>query len=303
MAFCPSRRTLPTHEGDDTLPHVINMSIVNLAGYLFVSLDRCAEWREPLAHRCRALNLRGTILLAPEGINAFIAGPQAAIDTFVDFLRHDPLFEGRFTPMTFKVSHSAEQPFKRMLVKLKREIITMRHPAIRPEAGRAPAVLPETLKKWLDQGHDDQGRPVVMLDTRNGFEVDVGTFDEAIDWRLEKFGDFPAAVDAHRSAFDGKTVVSFCTGGIRCEKAAIHMAEKGIEHVYQLEGGILGYFEHVGTDHYQGACFVFDERTALSPSLAPASPSSSSVTPVAGVGVENATATAAHAAQDAPSAR
>lgn len=258
-----------------TLRHcaaTIIMSIVNLSGYLFVSLDQYAQWREPITERCRALNLRGTILLAPEGINAFIAGPQDATDALIDYLRHDPLFEGKLTPLTFKVSLSAEQPFKRMLVKLKKEIITMRHPAIRPEAGRAPAVSPATLKTWLDQGYDDQGRPVVMLDTRNDFEVDVGTFDDAIDWRLEKFGDFPEAVEQHRATFEGKTVVSFCTGGIRCEKAAIHMAEKGIEHVYQLEGGILGYFEHVGQDHYHGACFVFDERTALTAALSPIEP-------------------------------
>jgi UPF0176 protein len=246
------------------------MSIVNLAGYLFVSLEHCALWREPVAARCRALDLRGTILLTPEGINAFVAGPEAATDAFIAYLRHDALFAGAFTDITFKKSVSDTQPFKRMLVKLKQEIITMRHPAIRPEAGRAPAVTPATLKTWLDQGHDDQGRPIALLDTRNGFEVDVGTFDGAIDWRLDKFGDFPAAVEQHRAEFDGKTVVSFCTGGIRCEKAAIHMAERGIEHVYQLDGGILGYFEHVGMDHYQGDCFVFDERTALTPSLAPA---------------------------------
>ncbi|MGI4857252.1 MAG: sulfurtransferase [Janthinobacterium lividum] len=255
------------------------MRIVNLAGYLFVSLEQCAAWRAPLAARCQALDLRGTILLAPEGINAFVAGPETAIDAFQAYLREDPLFEGRLTPLTFKVSFSDAQPFKRMLVKLKKEIITMRHPAIRPEAGRAPAVTPAVLKQWLDQGHDDAGRPVVMLDTRNGFEIDVGTFAGAIDWRLDKFGDFPDAVDRHRAGFAGKTVVSFCTGGIRCEKAAIHLAEKGVEHVYQLDGGILGYFEHVGTAHYHGACFVFDERTALTPELAPASvPGSPAVT-------------------------
>jgi UPF0176 protein len=245
------------------------MRIVNLAGYLFVSIEDCVQWQAPIAARCDELGLRGTVLLAPEGINAFIAGAEEATRAFITYLHEDPLFDGRLRPLTFKVSRSDDQPFQRMRVKLKKEIITMRHPAIRPEAGRAPAVSPQTLKVWLDQGHDDDGRPVVLLDTRNGFEVDEGTFVDAIDWRLQKFGDFPDAVTEHRSQFDGKTVVSFCTGGIRCEKAAIHMAEKGIEHVYQLEGGILGYFEHVGTDHYHGACFVFDERTALTPSLAP----------------------------------
>ncbi|WP_024902156.1 sulfurtransferase [Robbsia andropogonis] len=247
------------------------MRTVNLAGYLFVSIPDPAAWRAPLRERCDALQLRGTILLSPEGINLFIAGAQPQTDALIGYLRDDPLFEGRLTPLTFKTSLSEHPPFGKMRVKLKREIITMRHPTIRPEAGRAPSVSPETLRTWLDRGHDDNGRPVVLLDTRNGFEIDHGTFEGAIDWRLEKFGDFPDAVETHRDTFDGKTVVSFCTGGIRCEKAAIHMANNGINDVYQLEGGILGYFEHVGGAHYNGACFVFDEREALTPALQPVS--------------------------------
>ncbi len=146
----------------------------------------------------------------------------------------------------------------------------MNHPAIRPEAGRAPAVDARTLKRWLDEGKDDAGRPVVMLDTRNAFEVDVGTFQNALDYRIAKFSEFPQVVADHRADFEGKTIVSFCTGGIRCEKAAIHMENAGIGHVYQLEGGILKYFEEVGGDHYDGDCFVFDYRTALTPALEPA---------------------------------
>jgi UPF0176 protein len=156
-----------------------------------------------------------------------------------------------------------------MLVKLKREIITMKKPAIRPELGRAPFVDAPTLKTWLDRGHDDEGRPVVMLDTRNAFEVDVGTFDNALDYRITKFSEFPEVIEQNRADLEGKTVVSFCTGGIRCEKAAIHMKEVGVENVYQLEGGILKYFEEVGGAHYRGDCFVFDYRTALNPQLEP----------------------------------
>ena len=245
------------------------MSIVNLAAYKFVTIEATEAWRPHLAERCAALALRGTILLAPEGINLFIAGSLAAADAFIDYLRHDPLFEGKFADLQFKESLSDTQPFRRMLVKLKREIITMKKPAIKPELGRAPAVDAPTLKRWLDAGHDDAGRPVVMLDTRNAFEVDVGTFDDALDYRITKFSEFPAVIEAHRADLEGKTVVSFCTGGIRCEKAAIHMKEVGIEHVYQLEGGILKYFEEVGGAHYHGECFVFDYRTALNPQLAP----------------------------------
>ena len=138
-----------------------------------------------------------------------------------------------------------------------------------PLGRRAPTVAPATLVQWLAQGHDDAGKRVVMLDTRNAFEVDEGTFRNAIDWRIERFTQFPDAVQAHRDELRGKTVVSFCTGGIRCEKAAIYMNEAGIDHVYQLEGGILKYFEETGGPGYEGKCFVFDERVSLDPALAP----------------------------------
>jgi UPF0176 protein len=245
------------------------MSIVNLAAYQFATLEATAEWRPLVTERCNALGLRGTILLAPEGINLFVAGTPEVARGFIDYIRNDPLFEGKFASLQFKESVSEKQPFRRMLVKLKREIITMKKPAIRPELGRAPSVDAPTLKAWLDRGHDDEGRPVVMLDTRNAFEVDVGTFDDALDYRITKFSEFPAVIEQNRADLEGKTVVSFCTGGIRCEKAAIHMKEVGIENVYQLEGGILKYFEEVGGAHYHGECFVFDYRTALDPELKP----------------------------------
>jgi UPF0176 protein len=246
------------------------MLIVNLAAYRFVPLDAIASWQPLIRSRCLALELRGTILLAPEGINLFVAGERPAADEFIRYLRGDPLFEGKFADLQFKESGSAAQPFQRMLVKLKREIITMHAPAIDPASQRAPAVDARTLSRWLARGHADEGRPVVMLDTRNAFEVDLGTFEGAIDYRLAKFSEFPAALAQQRPALAGKTVVSFCTGGIRCEKAALHMAALGMDHVYQLEGGILKYFEEVGGEHYRGTCFVFDERNALDPRLEPA---------------------------------
>lgn len=245
------------------------VTIINLAAYRFIEIDQPEAWRAALRARCDALALRGTILLAPEGINLFVAGTAAATDAFVAYLRDDALFEGKLATLGYKRSRSAHQPFQRMLIKVKAEIITMHAPAIQPAQGRAPAVDARTLKTWLDRGHDDSGRPVVMLDTRNAFEVAMGTFAGAHDYRLEKFSEFPAAVAAQREELAGKTVVSFCTGGIRCEKAALHMNALGIEHVYQLEGGILKYFEEVGGAHYRGDCFVFDERTALNPRLEP----------------------------------
>jgi len=126
-----------------------------------------------------------------------------------------------------------------------------------------------TLQRWLDQGHDAHGREVVLLDTRNDYETDVGKFAQAIDYRLASFTDFPAAIAADRARYAGKTVVSYCTGGIRCEKAALHMAELGMEHVYQLEGGILKYLEQTVATHWQGECFVFDERGAVDRQLRP----------------------------------
>ncbi|MBC7415107.1 MAG: sulfurtransferase [Herminiimonas sp.] len=239
--------------------------IINIAAYRFVGFDADEAARARFLEVCNRLALKGTILLSPEGINLFLAGTREAIDGFLMWLRADV----RFADIEVKESGSQTQPFKRMLVKCKPELITMKHPLIKPELGRAPAVAPATLKRWLDAGMDDAGRPVVMLDTRNGFEVDVGTFDGTVDYRIAKFSEFPAVVEAHRDDFTGKTVVTFCTGGIRCEKAAIHMHNVGFEHVYQLDGGILKYFEEVGGAHYTGDCFVFDHRTAVNPALVP----------------------------------
>jgi UPF0176 protein len=210
-----------------------------------------------------ARQLKGTILIAEEGINFFLAGNADDVHGFVDWLRSD----ARFADLVPKESWSDTQPFRKMLVKVKNEIIRMNHPSIRPAEGRAPAVTPETAKRWLDQGHDDEGRPVVTLDTRNQFEVDAGTFKNTINWGITKFTEFPDAVQAHLDELQDKTVISFCTGGIRCEKAAIYMRNAGLPHVYQLEGGILKYFEEVGNDHYDGGCFVFDERRAVGADL------------------------------------
>jgi UPF0176 protein len=243
------------------------VSVVNISCYKFVTLTDREALKADLTARCLEAELKGTILLAPEGINVFLAGSRAAIDAIVAQLRADP----RFADLQPKESLSAGQPFKKMRVRLKKEIITMKHPLIRPEEGRAPSVAAATLKQWLDRGRDDEGRPVVMLDTRNDYEVAAGTFEGAVDYDIGIFSEFPPRLAQHRDDYVGKTVVSFCTGGIRCEKAAIHMQEIGIERVYQLEGGILKYFEEVGGAHYRGDCFVFDEREALRADLQPAS--------------------------------
>ena len=161
-------------------------SVANISAYKFVSLDGLPELREALLARAREDGLKGTILLAEEGINLFLAGASAGIESFLGVLRED----ARFADLEPKYSYSDAVPFRKLLVKIKREIIRMNHPAIRPEAGRAPAVDARTVARWLAQGADDAGRPVVMLDTRNAFEVDEGTFRNAIDWRIERFTQF-----------------------------------------------------------------------------------------------------------------
>lgn len=242
------------------------LPVLNIAAYRFVELDDLPALQSHLRERAEAAALEGTVLLAPEGINLFLAGATDAVRGWLAALRADDRFAG----LGVKESLSATVPFGRLRVRIKREIIRMNQPAVRPAAGRAPAVDAPTLARWLRDGHCDEGRPVVMLDTRNGFEVDRGAFDGAIDWRLRRFSEFPAALAAHRAELQGKTIVSYCTGGIRCEKAAIWMRAQGLAHVLQLDGGILQYFEAVpGAQHFHGECFVFDEREALDAALVP----------------------------------
>ena len=244
------------------------MPIVNIAAYRFVSLEPLPALRERVLERCAALALKGTVLLAPEGINLFLAGPREAVDAFMAWLRED----ARFAGMTAKESRSERAPFGRLRVRIKREIITMRQPTIRPEGGRAPALDAPTLRRWLALGHDEDGRELVLLDTRNAYETALGAFDGAVDYRLASFTGFPAAIAADRARYAGKTVVSYCTGGIRCEKAALHMHELGLPHVYQLDGGILGYLEQTDGTGWHGDCFVFDERVAVDKTLLPLLP-------------------------------
>ena len=240
-------------------------TVLNISAYLFVELDDAAALCERIKSEALRQQLLGTVLLAQEGINLFLAGAPTAIHSMVTWLQQDP----RLAALQPKESWSDRPPFRKLLVKVKNEIIRMNHPTIRPQAGRAPAVDAATLARWLDAGVDDNGRPVVMLDTRNAFEVDHGHFEGAIDWRIEKFSDFPTAVSNHQHELQGKTVVSYCTGGIRCEKAAIYMAKAGVDNVLQLDGGILKYFELQGGKHFSGQCFVFDERREVDADLSP----------------------------------
>lgn len=234
------------------------MNILNIAAYRFVALDDLQQLRAALKLRGAELGLKGTILIAAEGINLFLAGAAANVEAFVATLSADT----RFAPIEVKRSWSAQQPFKRLLVKIKREIVCMRRAEIDPCAISAPRLAPQQLKRWLDEGRD-----VVLLDARNQFEVELGSFENAFALGLKSFSDFPRATPALPEALKDRPIVTFCTGGIRCEKAAPWLISQGFREVYQLDGGILNYFEQCGGAHFRGACFVFDERVALDAGL------------------------------------
>ena len=232
--------------------------VTNISAYLFATLDNLKPLRDRLIEVCRQWNLKGTILLSTEGINMFVAGSAADIDQLLAVLRAVPGLE-RLEP---KVSLSKEQPFSRMLVKIKKEIIAFGVEGIDPAGNPAPRLSARELKKWLDEG-----RPLTLLDTRNDYEVSLGTFRNAVAIGVDHFRDFPAAAAKLDPEIRQHPIVTFCTGGIRCEKAAPYMIQQGFQQVFQLDGGILKYFEECGQDHYQGECFVFDKRVGLAADL------------------------------------
>jgi UPF0176 protein len=240
------------------IPSAEPTTVVNIAAYRFAPLDRLPERRESLRHLCRAHGLKGTILLSPEGINLFLAGSREGIDALVAHLRSDPLL----SPVDTKESLSDRQPFTRLLVKLKKEIIAFGIEGIAPHVSTSRKLPATKLKEWLDEG-----RPLTLLDTRNDYEVDLGTFENAVPIGIGHFRDFPAAVRRLSEDLKDQPIVMFCTGGIRCEKAGPFMEQEGFREIYQLDGGILKYFEECGGAHYKGDCFVFDQRVALNPRL------------------------------------
>jgi UPF0176 protein len=234
--------------------------IANIAAYKFTAISDRESLRETLQRQCVKGNLKGTILLAPEGINLFLAGEKPAMDEFLALLRGDV----RFADIEAKWSWSDYVPFKRMRIKLKKEIVTFRTPGIDPAVAPAPQLTAAELKRWYDEGRD-----FVIVDTRNDWEYQVGTFKNAINPQLNNFCEFPKSTEA-LDELKQKTVVTFCTGGIRCEKAAPLLQQQGFKEVYQLQGGILKYFEECGGAHWTGNCVVFDDRHSLDPQLCPA---------------------------------
>lgn len=233
------------------------MQILNIAGYKFIELTGLVDLKAMLLQACEQLNLKGTILLSPEGINVSLAGVPADIESFKSILAENESLTG----MSFHHTYSAERPFKRMKVKLKKEIITLRKGnTTSPVQGqRAPALSPQELKRWLDENRD-----ITLLDTRNDYEFEFGAFKGSVNLHMNNFCELPEKV---LQLDKQKPVVMCCTGGIRCEKAALYMQQQGFSEVYQLDGGILGYFAEVGGEHYDGRCFVFDDRVSIGSNL------------------------------------
>ncbi|MGE3847529.1 MAG: rhodanese-related sulfurtransferase [Gammaproteobacteria bacterium] len=230
--------------------------------YKFVELADPAALGAELADLARAQGLRGTVLLAHEGLNASVAGTPAAIAALLDLLRGRP----GFAPLSdLRRARAARVPFRRFKVKLKNEIVTFGRPEAAPARGTGVHVAPADWNALV------AAPDVLLIDTRNDYEVRLGTFTGARDLELERFRDFPARMQAALDASGAKRVAMFCTGGIRCEKASAWLVIQGVE-VYQLAGGILRYLEEVPADRtrWQGDCFVFDERVAVGPDLLPA---------------------------------
>jgi UPF0176 protein len=231
---------------------------LNIAGYKFITIPDRNNLREPFKHKCDSLELKGTILLSHEGINIFVAGLESNIITFRNWVIEDE----RFNDISFKESTSDSQPFNRMNVRLKNEIISVGLPnfdRIDSEDGR---IFPNELHQRLSNNED-----IVLLDTRNTYETRLGSFHNSIELGIKTFRAFPEAVANMDDSFKNKQIVMFCTGGVRCEKASVIMRDAGFTNIRQLEGGILGYFQDVGGDHWDGECFVFDKRVALKPDL------------------------------------
>jgi UPF0176 protein len=227
--------------------------------YQFVPLPDFRELRDPLHTLCLDLGIKGTLLLAHEGINGTVAGTEAGIDALMAELRDGALFNGRLNNLELKFSTASEMPFKRMKVRLKKEIVTLGDPQTDPLRRVGTYVSPAEWNRLLDEPG------IVLLDTRNDFEVEMGTFEGAVDPRIKRFSEFKDFVKTELDPQRHRKVAMFCTGGIRCEKASSYMLAQGFEEVFHLKGGILKYLEEVpeAESRWNGGCFVFDERVAL----------------------------------------
>ena len=231
---------------------------MNISGYKFIPLQKIATLRVDLLKLAGQLDLKGTILLSYEGINITLAGLPDAIDEYKNMLMQDE----RFADINFKVSYSDFIPFSKMIIRLKEEIVTMGVKNIKAPSVPENTISPQELKQWYDEGKE-----FTILDTRNVYETKIGTFENAKLLPLENFRQFPALAKAMGDKEKTKPIVMYCTGGVRCEKAMPMLQELGFKEIYQLHGGIIKYLEECGGAHYQGECFVFDERIAVDATL------------------------------------
>jgi UPF0176 protein len=236
--------------------------ICNISSYKFIDIPEALliQIQSELKFTGKKNNIKGTILLSTEGINLSLAGVKENIEAFQSHLASYHFF----SDLTYKYSYSNFIPFEKLVIKIKKEIITFKIDSINPVKKTAPYITPQCLKEWYLENKD-----MILLDTRNDFEVEMGTFQDAIDLNLKHFRDFPEAIKNLPETYKNKPVITFCTGGIRCEKAALLLLQNGFKEVYQLQGGILNYFEQYQNEFYNGHCFVFDDRVAVTSNLEP----------------------------------
>ena len=231
---------------------------LNIAGYKFERLDRLDTLIPEFQDKCDELELKGSVYLSPRGINFSISGTEANIEQYIEFMESD----SQFLNIPLKKTYSETQPFRRMKVRLKKEIISLGRDDIDPRELTGEYVSPQELLSMYENNED-----VLVLDTRNEYETRVGLFENAVDLQLDTFRDFPKAIEQLPEEYKDKQIVMYCTGGIRCEKASAVMLKAGFTNVKQLEGGVLDYFKETGGKYWNGDCFVFDERVALDTDL------------------------------------
>lgn len=236
------------------------MKFQTIAMYHFSPLENLPELRKELKQKCAEWGFTGTILIAPEGINCFLYGAIDQLNEFKHYITHNL----KMGNPPYKENPCDFSPFRRMLVKIKKEIIAFGIPGVEPAKFTAPYLPAKQLKAWLDEKKE-----IVLLDTRNTYEIVAGTFNNVTHLNIDHFRKFPEAVKSLLEEHKDKTIVTFCTGGIRCEKAAAYMIQEGFKDVYQLQGGILQYFVDCQGAHYEGNCFVFDWRLSVDPQLNP----------------------------------
>ena len=237
---------------------VNNLEFLNVAGYKFEPLENLDSLIPEYQNKCDELGLKGSVYLSPNGINFSIAGTEIDIETYIKFMEED----SRLRDIPLKKTFSKTQPFRRMKVRLKKEIISLGRDDINPRELTGDYISPKELFEMYEKKED-----IIVLDTRNEYETRVGLFENAIDLQLDTFRDFPSAIETLPEEYKDKQIVMYCTGGIRCEKASAVMLKAGFSDVKQLEGGVLDYFKETGGAYWNGDCFVFDERVALDKEL------------------------------------